>query len=72
MAKTKAKRKPVQPVDATEEWIRKNMLGHGVPKSPAVCQWFALCNAPAVRSVPHPVLGEVPCCEKHARFAEGK
>jgi hypothetical protein len=36
------------------------------------CQWFLQCHEPAVRSVKHPALGDVPCCEKHAKFAEGK
>jgi len=35
------------------------------------CQWFARCTRPAVTSVPHPVLGEVPCCQKCADFARG-
>lgn len=67
MAKTK--RKPVQPVDVTESFIAK-MRGRG--KADDACRWFLHCQERAVRSVPHPVLGEVPCCEKHAKFAEGK
>lgn len=27
-----------------------------------VCEWFALCDRPAVTRVDHPVLGSVPCC----------
>lgn len=34
-----------------------------------LCEWFARCTRPAVTKVPHPVLGEVPCCAKCAAFA---
>lgn len=28
------------------------------------CKWFALCQHPAVSVLPHPVLGEVPVCDR--------
>jgi hypothetical protein len=28
------------------------------------CQWFALCPNEAVTMRPHPILGEVPICER--------
>lgn len=30
----------------------------------AVCEWFALCDHPAVGTVDHPILGAVPACER--------
>lgn len=41
-------------------------------KPEGYCRWFALCEREAVTTVPHPVLGEVPCCEKCAKFARGE
>jgi hypothetical protein len=31
-----------------------------------VCQWFALCDRAATTTVPHPTLGNVPCCARCA------
>lgn len=36
------------------------------------CMWFAGCKHAAVTTVHHPVLGEVPVCEEHERFAKGE
>jgi hypothetical protein len=32
------------------------------------CQWFALCDHPAVTTEPHPILGAVPICQRCADF----
>jgi len=32
--------------------------------SPTLCQWFALCTNPATITRPHPVLGDVPICDR--------
>lgn len=34
------------------------------------CQWFANCENPANGTMPHPVLGEVPICERCRKRAE--
>lgn len=33
------------------------------------CKWFLLCTNPATTTVKHPILGDVPCCERCAKFA---
>lgn len=33
---------------------------------PAPCMWFALCDKMAVTTEPHPILGNVPICERCA------
>jgi hypothetical protein len=33
------------------------------------CEWFALCPRPATGTTPHPVLGDVPTCDKCHKFA---
>ena len=30
------------------------------------CEWFALCTKPAAGTVAHPILGDVPICERCA------
>lgn len=30
------------------------------------CEWFALCGNPAVTTEPHPILGDVPICQRCA------
>ena len=32
----------------------------------ATCEWFALCRNESVGTVPHPVLGDVPICQRCA------
>ena len=29
-----------------------------------MCEWFALCDHPATLLVAHPILGDVPTCER--------
>jgi hypothetical protein len=39
--------------------------GYGTdPKPPTGCEWFALCDNRATGTMPHPVLGEVPICDR--------
>lgn len=28
------------------------------------CEWFALCDHPATGTMPHPILGDVPICDR--------
>lgn len=38
-------------------------------EAPLHCHWFARCPNAAVTSVPHPVLGDVPVCQRCAVLA---
>lgn len=60
MAKKRIYKSPLR--RAVEEKERKR----------GVCRWFLKCDAPAVTTVTHPTLGEVPCCARHAKFARGE
>ena len=35
---------------------------------PVDCQWFAACETHAATTEPHPILGDVPICTKHAAW----
>ncbi len=35
-----------------------------------LCQWFALCTNPAALTMPHPILGSVPICDRCASRSE--
>lgn len=30
----------------------------------AICEWFALCDNPATTTRSHPILGDVPICDR--------
>lgn len=32
--------------------------------APLICQWFALCDHPATGTISHPILGDVPICDR--------
>jgi hypothetical protein len=34
-----------------------------------ICQWFAGCGRPATGTTHHPILGDVPTCDRCAEFA---
>ena len=36
------------------------------------CHWFALCRNDATGSTPHPILGDVPTCDRCHKFATGE
>lgn len=38
--------------------------------APAPCEWFLLCANEATTTRPHPVLGDVPCCDRCAAFVD--
>jgi hypothetical protein len=41
------------------------------PKPPVLmCEWFALCDRPATDTRPHPILGDVPVCDRCAAFVD--
>lgn len=37
-----------------------------------VCEWYLLCTNPATRTIPHPILGRVPACDRCAERAGAK
>ena len=37
-----------------------------VDDEPTICEWFALCDHVATQTRPHPVLGDVPICDRCA------
>jgi hypothetical protein len=36
---------------------------------PMKCQWFIRCMEPAITTIKHPILGNVPCCVRCIPFA---
>lgn len=40
--------------------------GNPGPDALNVCKWYVLCFEPAIGVVDHPVLGQVPCCQRCA------
>jgi hypothetical protein len=39
---------------------------HSLPPGQRYCEWYALCTNLAVGTTPHPILGDVPICERCA------
>jgi hypothetical protein len=37
-----------------------------------ICRWFLKCGRPATGTTPHPVLGDVPTCDRCHTFATGE
>lgn len=35
-----------------------------IKKDPTPCEWFLLCDNEATMTRPHPVLGDVPICQR--------
>ncbi len=35
-----------------------------MPKDITLCQWFALCDHTATTTQKHPILGDVPICDR--------
>lgn len=60
-----AHRALVTEYDADGKWIMES-----VEEGPWTCKWFALCQNDATGTSPHPVLGDVPTCDRCAHFAE--
>lgn len=48
-------------------WHARKPDGYNPDAEP--CRWFLNCVRPATTTVPHPVLGDVPCCAQCAAFA---
>jgi len=46
-------------------------FGKPVTVHETLCQWFALCDNPAVTTMGHPVLKEVPICQRCADKING-
>ncbi len=46
-----------------------DILGEWVFEAPT-CQWFALCDNQATGTLAHPILGEVPICDRCAAKVE--
>ncbi|WP_018502939.1 hypothetical protein [Parafrankia discariae] len=58
----------VNPAVEPIEVVGLDVLRAALDEAPAgPCEWFALCDHPADRYRPHPILGQVPIC---ARCAE--
>lgn len=39
-------------------------IGEVNGRDAVICEWFALCDHDATKYRPHPVLGEVPICDR--------
>ena len=51
--------------------MTKKLAAKRTSKKPAVqlCQWFLRCGRPATGLTPHPVLIQVPTCDRCHKFA---
>lgn len=57
---------------AARELPKTNLQKMAEAKPEGECRWFIGCTRPATTTVNHPILGDVPCCEKCADFAADK
>jgi hypothetical protein len=47
----------------------QEITGRAYARTSDECEWFAHCHHKATALVAHPVLGHVPACRKHEKFA---
>lgn len=52
-------------------WRKLERAAARVKAQAPVCGWFLNCGRPATGTTPHPVLGEVPTCDRCHGFATG-
>lgn len=58
-------------VVVSAQHIRDISRARKAVSSSAQCEWFAMCDNLATGTIPHPVLGDVPICDR-CRALTGK
>ena len=50
--------------------MKQKIADHLAPMLDVRCEWFARCRNQATQTEPHPILGDVPICDRCAKKLE--
>lgn len=51
-------------MNSTQARNERRELARQAVRDAGLCEWFAMCTNDATGTIPHPILGDVPICDR--------